>query len=299
MIGRKVRCPGCKTVFSVLNIKGNHDGHQTVDDALITQADFRDALNIPSEQSNSVSTNAVPPTKTNPQAASLAPAQTIGRYRVVRELGRGAFGIVYLAEDSVLLRPVALKVMINHGDSKNSASILGEARAVAKLRHPNIVAVFEASSDDQRPYVVSEFIEGETLARKIDNNPMQPLEAAAMLRDLALGLYYAHTQGLIHRDIKPQNILVDSTGRAQITDFGLAIERDRDSQTPQQTFASAGTLAYMAPEQLGMGTVTIGPEVDQYALGVTMFEMLSGERLSTGNHGRFRKTQHQKNHRCA
>ncbi len=194
----------------------------------------------------------------------------IGRYIVRKELGRGAFGTVYAAEDPILKRNVAIKLRSRQGDEEYDQTVIREARAAGKLRHPNIVAVYEVDVASGRPFVVSELIEGQTLAEMIQEGPLKPLDAAALIRDLAKGMAYAHSQGIVHRDIKPQNILVDASGRAQITDFGLAVDRTNELQAREAAYSQAGTLAYMAPEQAGFGGVSVGPAVDQYALGATL-----------------------------
>ena len=173
--------------------------------------------------------------KTTETAPFLAPPpklpERIGRYRVERLLGRGGFGLVYLAHDEQLDRPVAVKVphagLVSRPE--DAEPYLTEARTVANLDHPNIVPVYDVGSTEEFPvYVVCKFIDGISLAAKIKQTRLSLAEAAELVLTVAEALHYAHKQGLVHRDIKPGNILLDSSGKPFVADFGLAL-REEDS----------------------------------------------------------------------
>jgi serine/threonine-protein kinase len=199
-----------------------------------------------------------------------------GRYRLEAKLGSGGMSTVYLARDTTLDRPVAIKVM--HREMSEQADQLErfrqEARAVAKLSHPNVVAVIDAGEDGGHPYIVFEYVEGETLKQRINRiGALDAQEALAYAIEIARGLTVAHARRLVHRDIKPQNVLIDSEGRAKLTDFGISRQLEQDGMTA--TGRVLGTTDYVAPEQ------AMGHPVDQrsdiYSLGVVLYEMLIGQ----------------------
>src|SRR5918996_5211403 len=199
-----------------------------------------------------------------------------GRYRLEAKVGSGGMSTVYLARDATLDRPVAVKVM--HREMSEQEDQLErfrqEARAVAKLSHPNVVAVIDAGEDGGHPYIVFEYVEGETLKQRINRvGALDPQEALAYAIEIARGLAVAHGRNLVHRDIKPQNVLIDSEGRAKLTDFGISRQLEQDGMTA--TGRVLGTTDYVAPEQ------AMGHPVDQrsdvYSLGVVLYEMLVGQ----------------------
>jgi serine/threonine protein kinase/formylglycine-generating enzyme required for sulfatase activity len=203
--------------------------------------------------------------------------QSIGRYRVERLLGEGGFGLVYLAHDDVLCRCVAIKVP--HADlvagPEEAESYLQEARTVANLDHPHIVPVFDVGSTEQFPcFVVSKYVDGTDLAKKQKSSRLTLGESVAVIATVAEALHYAHKQGLVHRDVKPSNILLDKEGKPFVGDFGLALHDD-DVGTGT---TYAGTLSYMSPEQaLGEGHRLDGRS-DVFGLGVMLYELLTGRR---------------------
>jgi len=199
-----------------------------------------------------------------------------GRYRLEAKLGSGGMSTVYLARDDTLDRAVAVKVM--HREMSEQADQLErfrqEARAVAKLSHPNVVAVIDAGEDGGHPYIVFEYVEGETLKQRIARiGALDPQEALAYAIEIARGLTVAHARNMVHRDIKPQNVLIDAEGRAKLTDFGISRQLEQDGMTA--TGRVLGTTDYVAPEQ-AMGH-PVDPRSDIYSLGVVLYEMLIGQ----------------------
>jgi len=199
-----------------------------------------------------------------------------GRYRLESKLGSGGMSTVYLALDEVLDRPVAIKLL--HREISEEEDQLErfrrEARAAARLSHPNLVGVIDAGEDDGRPYIVFEYIEGRTLKRRIQEEGGLPIdEAVAYAIEIGRGLTAAHARKLVHRDVKPQNVLIDPDGRAKVTDFGIA--RSLESKGLTATGRVLGTTDYVSPEQ------AMGEDVDErsdvYSLGVVLYEMLTGE----------------------
>lgn len=199
-----------------------------------------------------------------------------GRYLLEAKLGSGGMSTVFLARDTTLDRAVAVKVM--HREMTEQADQLQrfrqEARAVAKLSHPNVVAVIDAGEDGGHPYIVFEYVEGETLKQRINRvGALDPQEALAYAIEVARGLTVAHARNMVHRDIKPQNVLIDSEGRAKLTDFGISRQLEQDGMTA--TGRVLGTTDYVAPEQaMGRGA---DPRSDIYSLGVVLYEMLIGQ----------------------
>jgi serine/threonine protein kinase len=199
-----------------------------------------------------------------------------GRYRLESKLGSGGMSTVYLALDEVLDRPVAVKLL--HREISEEVDQLErfrrEARAAARLSHPNLVGVIDAGEDDGRPYIVFEYIQGRTLKRRIhEEGPLPVDEAVAYAIEIGRGLTAAHARKLVHRDVKPQNVLIDPDGRAKVTDFGIA--RSLESKGLTATGRVLGTTDYVSPEQ------AMGEDVDErsdvYSLGVVLYEMLTGD----------------------
>ncbi len=178
-----------------------------------------------------------------------------GRYRLEAKLGSGGMSTVYLARDETLDRPVAVKVM--HREMSEQPDQLErfrqEARAVAKLSNPNVVSVIDAGEDEGHPYIVFEYVKGETLKQRIARiGALDTQEALAYAIEIAHGLSVAHARQMVHRDIKPQNVLIDEEGRAKLTDFGISRQLEQDGMTA--TGRVLGTTDYVAPEQaMGRG----------------------------------------------
>lgn len=202
--------------------------------------------------------------------------ERIGRYRIVRVLGEGGFGRVYLAHDDQLDRPVAIKVPRPERVSspKDAEAFLAEARIVASLDHPHIVPVYDVGQSDGLCFVVSKLIEGSDLARRIQENPLTHVESADLIATAAEALHHAHGKGLVHRDIKPANILLDSTDKPHVADFGLAIKEADIGKGAR----FAGTPAYMSPEQARGEGHRVDGRSDIFSLSVVFYELLTGRR---------------------
>jgi len=207
------------------------------------------------------------------------PVNVIANYEILGVLGRGAVGVVYKARQIGLNRLVALKMLLagSHAGQRELMRFRTEAEAVARLRHPNIVQVYEVGEHDGLPFFSLEFIEGGSLHQKMGGKPLPPREAAEMVEALARAMHYAHERNIIHRDLKPANILISSDGVPKITDFGLAKRLEQnDESSKTRTGTLMGTPSYMSPEQAAGRTYDIGPLSDQYALGAILYEALTG-----------------------
>jgi serine/threonine protein kinase len=213
------------------------------------------------------------PTEAVPTAAVIA-----DRYRLDSLCGRGGTAEVWKATDTSLDRVVALKlVTVAHDES--SARAADEAKTLARLSHPSLVQVYDAGTDNSgRPWVVMEFVEGETLSAKLKRGPLPLEEVRQIGQSVAEALDHVHAQGLVHRDVKPANILIRTGGGAKLTDFGIA--RLVDAAKVTSTGLLVGTASYLAPEQVAGETV--GPATDVYALGLLLIEAITGVREYEG-----------------
>lgn len=205
------------------------------------------------------------------------------RYRIAEFLGAGGTGQVYRAWDTVLERHVALK-LLRLGSERVQEGSLREARAQAQVSHPNLNKVFDVGVQDGKPYVASQLVEGGSLAER---PPTDPRTAVEVVRDVARAVHAAHEQGLVHRDLKPHNVLLDAeSGAPLVVDFGIAAPAPNpESQrtTDRDRHASSGTAPYMAPEQIRGGPEARAPKVDVYALGAMLYELVSGRPPFTGD----------------
>jgi tetratricopeptide (TPR) repeat protein/predicted Ser/Thr protein kinase len=209
--------------------------------------------------------------------ASKDARNRFGKYVLVKALGKGGMGSVYKAYDPELRRTLALKVLtVEHGDAVERFH--REAQTVARLKHPNIVSIFEIGRHEKMQYIAMEYVEGPTLDRM---KKIPARRAADILRDIAMAVHYAHDRGIIHRDLKPQNIIVDSAGRPYVTDFGLAREMRRGNSITAEGF-TVGTPAYMSPEQ-ATGRRDLDVRADVYGLGALLFHALTDRPPFTGH----------------
>ena len=230
------------------------------------------------------------PPKTDPFTEPLFPIPlpmhdlsntTLGKYDVIREVGRGSMGVVYLGHDPFTGRDVAIKVALpeslqdKRGGARYRKLFFNEAKVAGKLRHPNIVGVFDAGMEDETCYIVMEMIfGGRTLYDHCQSDTLLPMEdAVRIIFKSARALDYAHRQGVIHRDVKPRNILLTEEGEVKLSDFSIALRTQGDA-TDTQVHGYIGSPLYMSPEQVRDDTIT--NQTDIFSLGVVMYELLTG-----------------------
>jgi WD40 repeat protein/tRNA A-37 threonylcarbamoyl transferase component Bud32 len=201
----------------------------------------------------------------------------IGPYELLGEIGRGGMGVVYKARQIELDRIVALK-MIRAPDAgqEQRARFLKEAAVAARLQHPNIVQVYEVGQHDDGPFLSMEYVAGGSLEQKIGREPLSDRQAAEMVEKLTIAMHFAHQHGVVHRDLKPGNVLLTEDGIPKVTDFGLAKRSWVAEQGATRSGAILGTPGYMAPEQALGRTRAVGPAADIYALGAILYELITG-----------------------
>jgi serine/threonine-protein kinase len=208
--------------------------------------------------------------------------QQIGRYKIRGELGRGAMGIVYRAEDPALDRVVALKTILLAEDAEGRQEyhkrFFQEAKAAGKLTHPHIVTTYDFGEEEGLAYMAMELLEGTELRTRMREGVIPPAEAIDIARQIADGLGFAHERGVVHRDIKPGNIMILGRGQVKIMDFGIARMRQADFKT--STGMVLGTPKYMSPEQIAGEPVDHRSDI--FSLGIVLYEMLTGTRLFAG-----------------
>lgn len=200
----------------------------------------------------------------------------VGRYQLVEIVGQGGMALVYRGYDAELDRPVAIKLLADNlaADDSFRRRFLREARMAGRLAHPNVVQVYDSGEVDRRPYIVMEYVEGETLADLLHRRGrVPPAEAVELVVQVCAGLHHAHGAGLVHRDIKPQNLLLRRDGTVKIADFGIA--RSAHATKLTEIGSILGTAAYLAPEQAVGETVT--PAADLYSVGVVLYQLLTGQ----------------------
>jgi eukaryotic-like serine/threonine-protein kinase len=221
------------------------------------------------------------------EAALIGTGTIIGPYRIVSLLARGGMGDVYRATDERLQRDVALKVLADSitGASRRVDRFMQEARMTASLDHPNVVRVFDVGRFEDRAYLVAELLDGETLRSRIARGPIAPEEVLRIAKEIARGLAAAHAAGLVHRDLKPDNVFLTRSGTTKILDFGIA--KLVQDETVRGGFSTTtgillGTAGYIAPEQIR--GLAVDRRADLFALGAVLFEMLTGERAFAREH---------------
>ena len=218
-----------------------------------------------------------------PPTGPALPTVLAERYQLDRSLGNGGMGEVFEATDLTLHRNVAVKLLSPSlvQDEPARARFLREARALARVNSPHVVAVYDAGEDDERPYLVMELVEGTTLEQELERaGRLEPARAVAIAKDIASGLASAHGQGIVHRDVKPSNVFLTPSDAAKIGDFGI-VRLERPDATLTLTGQTFGSPPYVAPEQATGGTVDA--RADLYSLGCVLFQMLVGRRPFSGD----------------
>ncbi|MFO0949698.1 MAG: serine/threonine-protein kinase [Isosphaeraceae bacterium] len=251
-------------------------------DAVFREAGSRATCRVapPARSASTDRLTGTEPTRTaSGSGAALAPAglSSLPGYEVLGELGRGGMGVVYLARQVRLNRLCALKMILDGRFAGPEAAVrfLAEAETVAALRHPNVVQIHALGDHEGVPFVELEYLEGGSLAARLDNTPWPPREAAKLVEMLARALAEVHRLGVVHRDLKPSNVLLTADGTPKIADFGVSRRLGVDSGLTR-TDAVLGSPSYMAPEQAGGSARAVGPAADLYALGAIFYELITG-----------------------
>jgi WD40 repeat protein len=293
LAGKRVKCPLCREVFPFPARPAPQDeltptspgpmvaglASAPPDELSLCEAETEHGID-PGAASSSGSSAKPGPETWDFLAPPLRPDELgrLGPYRVLRVLGAGGMGVVFLAEDPQLERPVALKAMRPALAASASARqrFLREARAVAAIEHDHIVSVYQVGEDRGVPFLAMQLLRGETLDDRLRREKILPMAQVLRIgREVATGLAAAHRRGLVHRDVKPANVWLEAeTGRVKIVDFGLARAAGEDSQLTQEG-SVVGTPSYMAPEQ-GAGK-PVGPASDLFSLGVLLYRLCTGE----------------------
>jgi WD40 repeat protein len=276
-VGRKVKCPGCQHSFTLTSARGSST------DTILQAAELQTT-------STGEPASAVRSGSSKDQASFSAEAtliqsgskEKLGRFELLSVLGQGGFGRVYKAYDPQLDRHLALKVpTFGPEDASKAQRFQAEAKAAGRLRHPNIVPTFETGRVGTQYYIASQFIDGRPLNAVIKDGPVSIRDAALWTSRIARALDYAHQMRIVHRDVKPHNVMLDERREPQLMDFGLA-KRLNDDAAMTTEGSLLGTPAYMAPEQARGNHAEVGPHSDQYAAGAILYELLTGKRAFEG-----------------
>jgi WD40 repeat protein/serine/threonine protein kinase len=200
-----------------------------------------------------------------------------GDYLLEEEIAHGGMGVVFRARQVSLRRTVAVKLLLlgRYSSADSIERFRREAEAVAALRHPNIVAIHEIGEHDGQQFFSMDYVNGQSLAARLQHGPFEPRRSAEIVRDIAQAIHYAHQQGVLHRDLKPSNVLLDESGQVHITDFGLAKRLDGNSDLTT-TGQLVGTPKYLSPEQAAGRHADLGPASDVYSMGAMMYELMTG-----------------------
>lgn len=282
---RIVVCSGCGSAYSVEGFPAGKRWRCKVCNSMLEVPGSPAFASVPinqllSEQiEEAVAAPDIAPAETAGTPAKAEPTR-FGNYYIIEKIARGGMGIIYKARQRGLDRIVALKVLIA-GESASEETIKRfylEAKSVAKLRHPNIVPIHEVGIHEGKHFFTMDFIHGENLRHIILNQKINLHWALELTAKVAKALHYAHEHGVVHRDVKPENILIDETGEPQITDFGLAMDIETDANITQAGVVM-GTPAYMSPEQARGERASLDNRSDVYSLGAVLYEMLTGQQI--------------------
>ena len=280
-------CPHCNHKFNTGNIKGDIF-------CIACGKKFDSSKHIISQTSSSTKrmtsasdSSEVKTTSTNlNESIRHGKHSSFGDYTIIEEVARGGMGVVYKAKHKTLKRIVALKVLKSADDASEEdiKRFIQEAKAAAILKHPNIVQIHNFDVHRGLHFFTMDFIEGTPLDQMLESGPLPPYKACELMRSIAESIAYAHKQGVIHRDIKPGNVIIDTDGRPMLTDFGLAINLTNNDSEDRMTKSGAimGTLPYIAPEQAAGKVDEIGPLSDIYSLGALFYELITGKPPFTG-----------------
>ena len=285
------RCPQCGKSWQVARKdlgrlgKCGHCGHTlTLRESTPADPGTSETLDLPGDCSRAPARAEPQPPARPSSPGDAAGCRRIGRFEIRARLGSGQFGVVWRAYDPLLEREIALKSP-HHGrfeEKKDQARALREAKAAAQLRHPHVVPVYEAGTDAEQFYIASALVRGQTLEEMAERRLPDVRTAARIVMDLAGALDYAHRLGIVHRDVKPANIMIDAQGDPQLMDFGLArLAESEEKLTRDGTIL--GTPAYMPPEQAAGEHDRVGPASDQYSLGVVLYRLLCGQTPFSGS----------------
>ena len=267
LVGKNARCPRCSTRFLVEEVR---------------TPTFAVSVDQSDEATETIGAGPGESTLSSISPTKLA-IKSLGRFELQAVLGQGGFGRVYRAYDPQLDRLIALKVpTFSSQDGNKAQRFQSEAKAAAQLRHPNIVPTFESGKIGNQYFIASQFIDGKSLSEIIKSGSVDTRQAAQWVSRIAHALAYAHDMGIVHRDVKPHNVMLDARGEPQLMDFGLAKRINEDSGMTTEG-ALLGTPAYMAPEQARGDIAHIGPHSDQYAVGAILYELLTGRRAFEGS----------------
>jgi tRNA A-37 threonylcarbamoyl transferase component Bud32 len=262
------RCPQCGAELPV-------DAPEGLCPRCLLQQGIGGGSDTPSSLANDPT---LAPRMTEPRgAATGAHVRYFGDYEILEEIARGGMGVVYKARQLSLNRIVALKMVLagEWATPEARLRLRAEAEAAANLQHPNIVAIHEVGEHDGQQYFSMDFVAGKNLGELVRGNPLSAEQAASYVKTIAEAIHFAHQRGILHRDLKPQNVLIDADDRPRITDFGLAKRVETDSGLTR-TGDVLGSPSYMSPEQASSRLEEVGPHSDVYSLGAVLYELLAG-----------------------